>query len=72
MIRSADTSAVLTGLVSRLLEQRENRTLQRLQKQPERLDLILLDELDQVPFTKAGAELLFDVVRLPKLSHMES
>jgi DNA replication protein DnaC len=51
-----------TGLVTQLLEQRENRTLQRLQKQLERLDLILLDELGYVPFTKAGAELLFDVV----------
>jgi DNA replication protein DnaC len=51
-----------TGLVTQLLEQRENRTLQRLQKQLERQDLILLDELGYVPFTKAGAELLFDVV----------
>jgi len=51
-----------TGLVTQLLEQRETRTLQRLQKQLERLDLILLDELGYVPFTKAGAELLFDVV----------
>jgi DNA replication protein DnaC len=45
-----------------LLEAREERTLQRLQKQLERQDLILLDELGYVPFSKAGAELLFDVV----------
>jgi DNA replication protein DnaC len=51
-----------TGLVTQLLEQRENRALQRLQKQLERQELILLDELGYVPFTKAGAELLFDVV----------
>lgn len=51
-----------TGLVTQLLEQREDRTLQRLQKQLERQDLILLDELGYVPFSKAGAELLFDVV----------
>jgi DNA replication protein DnaC len=51
-----------TGLVTQLLEQRENRTLQRLQKQLERQDLIVLDELGYVPFSKAGAELLFDVV----------
>jgi DNA replication protein DnaC len=46
----------------RLLEARDNRTLQRLHKQLERLDLLLLDELGYVPFSKAGAELLFEVV----------
>jgi DNA replication protein DnaC len=51
-----------TGLVTQLLEQRETRTLQRLYKQLERLDVLLLDELGYVPFSKAGAELLFDVV----------
>ena len=51
-----------TGLVTQLLEQRENRALQRFQKQLERQDLIVLDELGYVPFSKAGAELLFDVV----------
>ena len=51
-----------TGLVTQLLEQRETRTLQRLHKQLERLDVLLLDELGYVPFSKTGAELLFDVV----------
>jgi DNA replication protein DnaC len=51
-----------TGLVTMLLEQRDNRTLQRLHKQLERLDLLILDELGYVPFSKTGAELLFDVV----------
>jgi DNA replication protein DnaC len=51
-----------TGLVTQLLEQRDNKTLQRLHKQLERLDVIILDELGYVPFSKAGAELLFDVV----------
>ena len=51
-----------TGLVTLLLEQRETRTLQRLHKQLERLDLIILDELGYVPFSKTGAELLFDVI----------
>jgi DNA replication protein DnaC len=53
-----------TGLVTQLLEAREERTVQRLHKQLDRLDLILLDELGYVPFSKAGAELLFDVVSL--------
>lgn len=51
-----------TGLVTLLLEQRETRTLQRLHKQLERLDVLILDELGYVPFSKTGAELLFDVV----------
>lgn len=51
-----------TGLVTLLLEQRENKGLQRLQKQLERLDTLVLDELGYVPFSKPGAELLFDVV----------
>ena len=51
-----------TGLVTLLLEQRESRTLQRLHKQLQRLDLLHIDELGYVPFSKTGAELLFDVV----------
>ena len=51
-----------TGLVTQLLERREDRELERFQKQLERLDLIVIDELGYVPFSKAGAELLFDVV----------
>ena len=51
-----------TGLVTQLLEQRETRSLQRLHKQLERLDVLVLDELGYVPFSKTGAELLFDVV----------
>lgn len=52
----------VTGLVTQLLEQRETGKLQRLQKQIERYDLLVLDELGYVPFSKAGAELLFEVV----------
>jgi DNA replication protein DnaC len=52
----------VTGLVTQLLEQREERTLQRLQRQLERNHVIILDELGYVPFSKTGAELLFDVV----------
>ena len=51
-----------TGLVTRLLEAREARDLERLQKQLERQHLIVLDELGYVPFSRAGAELLFEVV----------
>ena len=51
-----------TGLVTHLLEKREERGLERFQKQLERHDLLVLDELGYVPFSKTGAELLFDVV----------
>lgn len=52
----------VTQLVRQLLETREERSLQRLLTQIERHDLLVLDELGYVPFTKAGAELLFEVV----------
>lgn len=51
-----------SGLVTQLLEAREDRTLRRLFKQMERTELLILDELGYVPFSKAGAELLFDAV----------
>jgi DNA replication protein DnaC len=50
------------ALVTALLERREERTLGRTLKALERLDLVILDELGYIPFSKAGAELLFEVV----------
>lgn len=52
----------VTQLVTELLEKREDRSLKRLLVQLERQQLLILDELGYVPFSKAGAELLFDVV----------
>jgi DNA replication protein DnaC len=52
----------VTGLVTELVECREERRLQRLQKQLQRPHLLILDELGYVPFTKTGAELLFEVI----------
>jgi DNA replication protein DnaC len=52
----------VTGLVTQLLERREERQLERFFKQLDRLDLLVLDELGYVPFSKMGAELLFEVV----------
>ncbi len=52
----------VSGLVTELLECREERRLQRLHKQLERFHLLVLDELGYVPFSRAGAELLFEVV----------
>jgi DNA replication protein DnaC len=52
----------VTELVTQLLEAREERQLGRLKSQLARLDLLILDELGYVPTSKAGAELLFDVI----------
>jgi len=51
-----------TALVTHMLEMREQRELKRLFVQVQKHDLIILDELGYVPFSKAGAELLFEVV----------
>lgn len=52
----------VTHLVRLLLEAREERALQRLMAQLESQHLLILDELGYVPFSKVGAELLFEVV----------
>jgi len=52
----------VTRLVTELLEARESKKLERLMGQLEKLQVLILDELGYVPFSKAGAELLFDVV----------
>src|SRR5210317_1116458 len=51
-----------TELVTHMLEMRESRDLKRFLTQIGKHDLIILDELGYVPFSKAGAELLFEVV----------
>jgi len=50
-----------TALITQLLEAREDRQLQRWLKQIEKMDMLILDELGYVPFSKAGSELLFEV-----------
>ena len=57
-----DTVNFWTTLVTMLIESRDERHLNRLQKQLHRLDLLVIDELGYVPFSKIGAELLFEVV----------
>jgi len=52
----------VTGLVTQLLEKREERSLEKAQRQLERMDLLVLDELGYVPFSKSGGEVLFEVV----------
>ena len=52
----------VTELVTQLMEAREERQLGRLKSQLAKLDLLILDELGYVPASKAGAELLFDVI----------
>jgi len=52
----------VTDLVTLLLEAKEERHLLRLRQQLAKLGLPILDELGYVPASKAGAELLFDVI----------
>ena len=44
------------------MEAREDRQLQRMLTQLQKQDLLILDELGYVPFSKTGSELLFEVV----------
>jgi DNA replication protein DnaC len=50
------------GLVNELVEAQQERVLSRLLKRYAGYDLLILDELGYVPFSKAGAELLFQVL----------
>ena len=50
------------GLVNELIEARQERVLQRLVQRYARYDLLILDELGYIPFSKEGAELLFQVL----------
>jgi DNA replication protein DnaC len=52
----------VTELITLLVEAKEERHLLRLRQQLSKLDLLILDELGYVPASKAGAELLFDVI----------
>ena len=52
----------ITELITLLLEAKEERLLLRMRQQLGKLDLLILDELGYVPASKAGAELLFDVI----------
>jgi DNA replication protein DnaC len=52
----------VTQLVTQLLEARDNRQLERLHKRLARYHLLILDEFGYVPFSKNGAELLFEVL----------
>ena len=51
-----------TDLVTHLVECREEKRLQRLHKQLQRIHLLLIDEMGYVPFSKTAAELLFEII----------
>ena len=50
------------ALVHELMEARDERRLQRLQKQMVSHKLLIIDELGFVPLSKTGAELLFELI----------
>lgn len=52
----------VTELITLLMEAREERQLLRFRTQLAKQDLLVLDELGYVPASKAGSELLFDII----------
>jgi DNA replication protein DnaC len=50
------------GLVNELLEAGKERELSRLMQRYARCDLLILDELGYIPFSKEGSELLFQML----------
>jgi DNA replication protein DnaC len=50
------------ALTNELIEAREQITLQRIITKYSRYDLLILDELGYIPFTKEGSELLFQIL----------
>ena len=50
------------ALVKELMEARDERRLQRVQKQMAAVKLLIIDELGFVPLSKTGAELLFEMI----------
>ena len=52
----------VTELITLLMEAREERQFLRLRSQLAKQDLLILDELGYVPASKAGSELLFDII----------
>jgi len=52
----------VSNLVIELVEAQEDRNLRRLEKSLEKVDLLILDELSYLSFTRPQAELLFQVL----------
>jgi DNA replication protein DnaC len=50
------------SLANELIEARQERSLQRLVQRCVRYDLLILDELGYIPFSKEGSELLFQIL----------
>ena len=50
------------GLVNELIEARQERDLRRIMGRYARYELLILDELGYIPFSKEGGELLFQVL----------
>ncbi len=48
------------GLITTLIEARDDKALLRFKRQSARKDLVIVDEFGYVPFSKTGAELLFE------------
>ena len=63
------------SLVHELMEARDEKRLMRLQRQPAKVKLLIIDEPGFVPLSKTGAELLFELIsyqRPPDLTQGDS
>ncbi|HNT88479.1 MAG TPA: ATP-binding protein, partial [Candidatus Hydrogenedentes bacterium] len=54
--------STVTALVTQVIEARDNRRLECVFKRLARCRLLILDEFGYVPFSKTGAELLFEAL----------
>jgi DNA replication protein DnaC len=54
----------VAALVNKLIEANQQGSLNKLMKQIDKLDCIVLDELGYIPLNKEGAELLFQVISM--------
>jgi DNA replication protein DnaC len=50
------------ALVNEMIEAKDEKRLLKLQKQMAKMNLLIIDELGFVPFSKTGAELLFELI----------
>ena len=59
--RGMSVGFTAAGLVQELMQAQDERRLLDLQKQPSRLNLLIIDELGFVPLSRTGAELFFEI-----------
>ena len=62
LLNEAGSLTTAAALDNELMEARDERRLLRVQKQMAAVNPLIIDELDFVPRSKTGAELLFELI----------